>query len=87
MKPRCNCKAKLHCKDVSEESRKQIFTDFWNIGNLNVQREYISRMIEVSGTKRKSKGAQDRRKCTKKYFLQVDRNQRLHVCQKCFLIR
>lgn len=55
------------------------------MGDLNVQREYISRMIEVPETKIKSKGAQDRRKCTKKYFLQLGRNQRLHVCQKMFL--
>ncbi len=67
------------------EVREQLFTDYWQMGNLKIQREFLSRQIEVSQTERKTKGAETRRKSTKKYFLQVNQEQRVQVCQTMFL--
>lgn len=42
IKPPCSEKCRLKCSTkISDESRKKVHTDFWNMANLANQRIYI----------------------------------------------
>lgn len=68
LKQRCNCKSKLQCNDVPDEVRETLFADYWAIGSLQTQREFIFRHVETSEIGRKTAGGVSRRKLSKKYF-------------------
>lgn len=41
-----NCKLKLHCKDISEVQREQLFKYYWSLGG-----EEIKQFLEILPTK------------------------------------
>lgn len=86
--PTCNielCKKKSRsCFCFSEQTRHLIFKDFWALGSLQFQREYIVRYIEKNSTKRKTAGPLTRRKNSQKYYLPLN-GVRKQVCQFFFL--
>ena len=85
LQPRCNCKSKWDCDKVTDEDRTGLFSDYWGMGSLSLQREFICRHIDVTSTLQKTKGTDSRRKQTKAYHLQLLSGQRARVCQKMFL--
>lgn len=86
--PTCNielCKKKSRsCFCFSEQTRHLIFKDFWALGSLQFQREYIVRYIEKNSTKRKTAGPLTRRKNSQKYYLPLNGVPK-QVCQFFFL--
>ena len=85
LKQRCNCKSNLNCKDVPDEVREKLFKDYWAIGSLQTQREFIFRHVETSEIGRKTTEGVSRRKLSKKYFLHISKDKKVRVCQTMFL--
>ena len=83
LKQRCNCKSKLQCNDVPDEVREKLFADYWAIGSLQTQSEFIFRHVETSETSWKTAGS--RQKLSKRYFLHISKDKRVRVCQTMFL--
>lgn len=88
MKNRClSEQCKLYgkgCFKINEEQRRNIFEMFQNLGNLQTQREFLIRHLEVRGTKRTTTNKTSRRKNTIKYKLTVN-NEIVVVCKTLFL--
>lgn len=70
------------CHLVTYEKQELIFQDYYKLGELRLQREYIVRHIET--TKAHKRSPSSRRGNTHKYFLTVS-GKRVNVCQKLFL--
>lgn len=80
----CN-KFGRECFKINEDGRMDILTCFYNLGNVQLQREFVVRHIECGDTKQKTTTNPDsRRKKSNKYFLTYKSN-RLNVCKKFFL--
>lgn len=74
-----------HCHSISEELRKRLFDDYYSLGNITRQREFLIRHMTKQDTKRRTvKGSESRRTCTVNYFLTID-GIRFTVCKKMFL--
>lgn len=73
------------CYKLCEEARERINRDYYELGNLHKQREFIVRHIESDETKQKTTNKpESRRKKSNKYFLTYN-NERLTVCKRFFL--
>lgn len=85
---RCNeeiCKKiKKDCYLINEEDRHLLFTSFYELGDLRLQREFIVRHVENSLVKRTTTESQSRRSKTNKYYFTIN-GERIHVCKKMFL--
>ena len=48
MKARCGCKAKhFQCSLISDEERQQVFSDYWELSDINLQWGYLQAHITV----------------------------------------
>lgn len=82
IKNTCNgCKYKCHMK-ISNEERLQIFTNFWNLGDHNVQTQYILSLIETLPCEQRRK-YKNKRKESNAYYLK-EKNKKARVCVKMF---
>lgn len=52
--PKVRCESQLctNCKLFTEDECKKFFSDFWNLGDLRLQREYIIKRVAVQETAR-----------------------------------
>ncbi|CAH1988134.1 unnamed protein product [Acanthoscelides obtectus] len=82
IKPACGEKCRLKCSmKISEEARKQIFQQFWAMGDLQRQREFISRgMVSVQPKYRYYVKLEGSRRLNQAYYLNVD-SQNIRVCK------
>lgn len=89
IKPCCNqdtCrKFKKDCFKINDQGRLEIFNSYYNLRDLQLQREFIVRHIDTDETKQKttSKDESGRSK-THKYFFTYQ-GERLSVCKTFFL--
>uniref|UniRef100_A0A1B6MHZ9 Uncharacterized protein n=1 Tax=Graphocephala atropunctata TaxID=36148 RepID=A0A1B6MHZ9_9HEMI len=74
-----------HCNTITEEQRKELFTDFWENLSWEEKKEYIVAMVErVEVNRRRSRtGFKSRRNVTLKYHFVLD-GEKIQVCQKMF---
>lgn len=89
MKQRCKgdtCeKLGKSCKSISEEQRKEVFSAYWELGDLKMQREFIARHLKKDDKKRQTTAeAISRRQKTYSYSLTVAGKTEL-VCKQFFL--
>uniref|UniRef100_A0A8D8X2V7 Uncharacterized protein n=1 Tax=Cacopsylla melanoneura TaxID=428564 RepID=A0A8D8X2V7_9HEMI len=76
-------KAKRACKLFSEEERSEIFQDYWNLGNVALQRQFISRHVTINN-KKVSTTVNSRRQKSATYTLSRLGTKET-VCKKFFL--
>lgn len=73
------------CADVNEAARTIIFKDYYNLGDLQLQREFIVRHVDTKETKQKTTNKDtSRRQKTNNYYVTVE-GSRIHVCKMFFL--
>ncbi|CAH0550293.1 unnamed protein product [Brassicogethes aeneus] len=87
--PACNAewckKGGRECRKFSEEIRQAIFSDFYNLADLQLQREFIVRFVEQTPKKSNTKPDDNsRRTYTKTFFLPCN-GERSKVCRKMFI--
>ena len=82
---RCSSNCKQNCSQISEEDRKNILTDFWNLGCKRLQHEFICRHVSEHEIKRRRTKTQEtsRRSTTRKYCFTINKNE-IQVCCKFF---
>ncbi|KAJ8944554.1 hypothetical protein NQ314_009460 [Rhamnusium bicolor] len=83
----CGSKCRLKCRDkISLDDRGRLFQQFWEMGNVNKQREYIIRHIKSVSPKyiyKRVNPTRDRSE-NKAYHFQVE-NKFIRVCRLFFL--
>ncbi len=77
------CKLKCHI-NINPESRENILKDYWKMGDINLQRQFITRTVEKRETKRSLTAGTSRRKNTFIYSLLVN-DTKFHVCKKFYV--
>ncbi|CAG9814696.1 unnamed protein product [Phaedon cochleariae] len=85
IKPPCSERCKLGCQNkLSEDHRTKLFMDYWKLGSLQRQRDFLGSCVEPLVTKyRRISGADARRRnCV---FYLTNSGMRMRVC-KTFLI-
>lgn len=79
------CKKKCNEK-FTEEERRLIFEAYWNIGDLEKQRIYLSSLIDNENKhSKRTCSVESRRSKTNRYYM-VKNQEKLEVCQKQFLL-
>jgi hypothetical protein len=53
------CKCAFSCKAISLEYRKQLFEEFYNLGDYSKQQQYLQRLIHPQLIKRRRYGKYD----------------------------
>ncbi|XP_072387052.1 uncharacterized protein [Diabrotica undecimpunctata] len=81
---------RLKCKDrINEEKRQEIFKEYWSLASFNKRVSFIARLITTDGkktTKRKLENKKHKnRLLSHKYFLPLNGQLLVNVCQSCFL--
>lgn len=83
VQPGCEEKCKLKCTtNVDETTRKQIFTEFYALGDKNHQRNFINACMEQR-TARKYRNPNAKRNLNYAYFFKLD-NKKIYVCKRFF---
>ena len=92
LEPPCGETCRKKCSDAfSEEDRKQIFEEFWNLADIDLQRAFIIAHVSVADKKRTRvrntcKTARRKKELTRAYYLNNAATKTLiPVCQKFFL--
>lgn len=87
IKPPCTEKCKLQCfKKISEDQRKALFAEYWNLGDLAKQREYIGNCTtEIKPRYRyvREGGQRAPRNHNSAFYFNI-RDQRVRVCKLFF---
>lgn len=89
MKATCTEKCKLKCAmQFSEDERKKLFSDFWQLGNIEKQRQYIATNIHVIQPKYRyvciSGGTRNPRRPNNAFFFRLA-EQNIRVCKIFFM--
>ena len=79
----CGCPKGCFAK-LGEDAVQRIFSEYWKMGDYNVQSAYIVSMVLSKEVKVPSVGPGSRRKATLEYGVHVA-NERVIVCKKAFL--
>ncbi|KAF6205558.1 hypothetical protein GE061_019731 [Apolygus lucorum] len=78
----CNVLCRFKCTEkISHEQRQKLFSRFWQIGNLQQQREYVRGCIR--DVNRPHQGVTHKRSCNQAFYLTLD-GQKIRVCKKLF---
>ncbi|KAK0138536.1 hypothetical protein N1851_024948 [Merluccius polli] len=81
----CQKSSKLHCTEIDEGTREEIFKYFWGKLYWKERKIYVKSLVEVSDVKRRrTEAVQSRRSASLCCFLCVN-GRRLRVCQRMFL--
>ena len=86
MKPGCGAKCHRHChQSISSDEREVLFCDFWKLGDLLKQREFIARHVTKKPVKAKICPSMKRSKsCAVQYSFTVN-GKAIAVCKMFFL--
>lgn len=85
MKPACTDKCILSCtKKISEECRSFLFKEYWNLGSLQRQRDFLGSCVEQLVLKYRRISSAHPRKPNCAFYL-LDNGKKIRVC-KTFLI-
>jgi len=88
MKPGCGLKCHKHCHQlISLDDRERLFHDFWRLGKISDQREYLVRHVIRKPVKSKSKNSPNHNHVKKLSFHYsfVVKNTTISVCKIFFL--
>lgn len=84
LQPPCPSNCKLKCYvNISHQSRKAIFKNYWDLGNLQLQREYISKVITEIKPKYRYEREGSTRSLNHAFHFIVNGNK-VRVCKKFF---
>lgn len=73
------------CSDITEETRKRLFDEFWQHMNWAQRKVYVAGLVDREPVERsRAVGAQSRRSVSLRYHLMVD-GKRKQVCKNMFL--
>lgn len=82
MRPGCGERCQYKCsRKIEEEQRFNIFRKYWGLGDVNKQRDFISRCIKEVNRTQPNEGA---RGCNAAYFFTINGN-RMRVCRQFFM--
>ncbi|CAG9762540.1 unnamed protein product [Ceutorhynchus assimilis] len=74
------------CDQITDEERQQILNDFYTTGDLQLQREFITRHVNREQTKQKTTSSDhDSRRSKSNYYFLPKGNTRVPVCKTMFL--
>nr|CAH7738830.1 unnamed protein product [Callosobruchus chinensis] len=83
IQPPCGDKCKLQCsKKFTEEDRNLLFTEYWNLGDLQRQRDFLATNMSLVQPKYQYKRDSSHRQQNHAFYFILN-NQRIRVC-KCF---
>lgn len=84
MGPPCGVKCRLKCSEIiKQEDRENIFDNYWKMGDLTRQRDYISKCIDVIKPKYQYKVHNSNRGPKHSFSFEIDKNKR-RVCKIFF---
>ena len=81
----CHRSSKLHCREVEESKREEIFKYFQEKLDWRERKIYVASLVEVSSVKRRRTGAEKSRRSASIFCHLVVDGRRLRVCQRMFL--
>lgn len=86
LKPGCGKTCRNKCQSaITQEERTKIFHCFWQMGCLEKQREYLTKVVSREGKKTaKLCESKQKRNWTFKYYLKIG-DKDIKVCKKMFL--
>lgn len=86
MKNSCKEECRNKCREkISEEDRKELFQEFWKIGDHTRQWDYIARCVKTMNKKQvKNAEGESKRNFSRKYSLILNNNE-ISVCKTMFL--
>lgn len=88
MGPRCKDTCKKSCFKITDEHRQNIFKQFWELGDNNIQRLAIHKLIDTMPPKQRIKEVDEhiksRRNNTHVYKLLDENKELVVVCKKFF---
>ncbi|CAG9772069.1 unnamed protein product [Ceutorhynchus assimilis] len=83
--PPCGNKCKLKCSEkLLEDKRAKIFKDYWELGDIEKQREFISSNMKTVAPKYKYSNAENPRQPNNAYYFVVD-DKNIRVCKFFFM--
>ena len=86
LKPGCGTKCRKNChQQISSNEREVLFHDFWKLGDLCKQREYLARHITQKTKKSKNKARGKRATKSSFQYTFVVSDKPIHVCKTFFL--
>ncbi|XP_071056024.1 uncharacterized protein [Onthophagus taurus] len=85
MKNPCKEGCRNKCREkISEQRRKEVFEEFWKIGDHTRQWDYIARCVKAIDKKQIKKKGESRRNFSRKYNI-ILKNNEILVCKTMFL--
>lgn len=86
MRPPCSDKCRLKCSTkIPEDQRTKIFSEYWKMGELQRQRDFLSKTIRKSTVKYRRVTGHQPRTPNRAFFLEVSGHKEIQVC-KTFLM-
>lgn len=87
LKPPCSEKCRLNCSSkINQEHRMEIFTSYWNLGDLTMQRQYLANSItpiEPSYRYIRVGGSRQPRAMNNAFYFHVN-GEKIRVCKLFF---
>ncbi|XP_050315424.1 uncharacterized protein LOC126749797 [Anthonomus grandis grandis] len=81
-----NNSCRIKCKTrISQEERINIFTSFWNLANVNRQRDFLNNLVEVIDCKRRTTGTNNLRRSKSMKFYLCIKDSRINICRTILL--
>lgn len=85
VRPPCKENCKLKCKDrVNEEIRATIFKNFWDLKDINRQRDFISKSMQAVNPEYRYSKPNSKRRLNSAFYFCVD-EKRIRVCKTFFV--
>lgn len=84
LKPPCNDNCRLKCSTViSQEERQEIFNNFWKLGDLGRQRDFIAHHMQIINPEYRYVKQDSTRRLNNAFHFDVN-NKRIRVCKTFF---
>lgn len=86
IRPRCtNCR--FQCSTVSDAEREKLFTEYYALGDIHLQWQYIARSVSTVQAKYPRPHMKKKRSCTYAYTFQLDAGGKrsVRVCKLFFM--
>lgn len=85
MKP-CLDKCKRNCKNKHDDAyRQRLFDDFWSLKDYSLKCLFITKLIDVSETKRTRRRCNDGSPSPRQFTFRYNLGTNKEICLKCFL--
>lgn len=85
LKPPCGDKCKMECSTkIHEDCRKKIFANYWGLGDITLQRNFINSSTKAIVPAFRFSGKEKPRGYNNAYYFDVD-NEKIRVCKKFFM--